>query len=93
MKEFQKVKLDDYLDTPEKRAAYLEEAVAANDPDFLKVAIGDVAKAVGMAKIAEAAGLNRANLYRSFSEEGNPTMATLIAVLDCVGLKLSAVPK
>ena len=44
-------KVDDYLKTPEERAAYIEAAVEENDPAFLAQALADVARAAGKAKL------------------------------------------
>ena len=82
----------DALKTPEDRAAYIEAAMAENDPEFLTVALGDVAKAEGMSKIARKANVTRENLYRAFSPDGNPTMATVMRVLDALGLTIRVSP-
>ena len=82
----------DALKTPEARAAYIEAAIEENDPDFLTVALGDVAKAEGMTKVARKAKGTRENLYRAFSPGGNPTMATVMRVLDALGLRICVSP-
>lgn len=84
--------VNDALKTPEDRAAYIEAAMAENDPEFLTVALGDVAKAEGMSKIARKANVTRENLYRAFSPGGNPTMATVMRVLDALGLTIRVSP-
>ncbi len=80
------------LTTPEARAAYIEAAVAENDPEFLTVALGDVARAEGMSKVARKAKVGRENLYRAFAPGGNPTMATVMRVLDALGLVIRVSP-
>ena len=45
----------------------------------------------GIGKIAAEAGISRESLYRSLSPKGNPTMKTLIAVMNAVGMRLSAI--
>ena len=82
----------DALKTPEARAAYIEAAIEENDPDFLTVALGDVAKAEGMTKVARKAKVARENLYRAFSPGGNPTMATVMRVLNALGLRICVSP-
>ena len=82
----------DALKTPEARAAYIEAAIEENDSDFLTVALGDVAKAEGMTKVARKAKVTRENLYRAFSPGGNPTMATVMRVLDALGLRICVSP-
>ena len=82
----------DALKTPEARASYIEAAIEENDPEFLTVALGDVAKAEGMTKVARKAKVTRENLYRAFSPGGNPTMATVMRVLDALGLRICVSP-
>jgi len=42
----------------------------------------------GMTRAARLAGLNREGLYRQLSRRGNPSLASLNAVLTALGLKL-----
>ena len=79
----------DSLETKEDIAAYLDAVLEDGDPDLLKAALGDIARAKGMTKIAQAAGLGRANLYKALSPEGNPEFATVAKVLRALGLRLS----
>jgi probable addiction module antidote protein len=53
-------------------------------------ALGVVARAKGMAQIAEQTGLSCEQLYRSFSEKGNPTLKTTLAVMQALGIELTA---
>ena len=92
MAEFSEMVIEDYLRTPEQRAAFVNEAVAENDPAFLKIALGCVARAMGMSEVADKSGLKRENLYRAFSADGNPTLDTLTAALGGMGLKIEVVP-
>ena len=70
----------------------VEAAIEENDPDFLTVALGDVAKAEGMTKVARKAKVTRENLYRALSPGGNPTIATVMRVLDALGLRICVSP-
>ncbi|MBM3549336.1 MAG: putative addiction module antidote protein, partial [Alphaproteobacteria bacterium] len=65
------------LETKEDIAAYLDAVLEDGDPELLKAALGDVARAKGMSEIAEAAGLGRTNLYKALSPDGNPEFATV----------------
>ncbi len=76
----------------ERIAAYLEEAFADGDPAFIASAIGDVARARNITAIARDTGLTRETLYRAFSPEGNPTLATMAAVVKALGFQLSIRP-
>ncbi|MGZ8388758.1 MAG: addiction module antidote protein, partial [Rhodoplanes sp.] len=79
----------DTLETKEDIAAYLDAVLEDGDPDLLKAALGDIARAKGMTEIAQAAGLGRANLYKALSPDGNPEFATVVKVLKALGLRLS----
>ena len=69
--------------------AVLELAIQENDPEFLFKAIGDIARSKGMAQIARELNLDRSSLYRSLSQEGNPSFITVAKVLDNLGFQLS----
>ena len=84
--------IEDSLKTPEERATYIEAAMEENDPEFLTVALGDVARAEGMSKVAKRANLGRENLYRAFAPGGNPTLSTIMRVLKALGLSLRITP-
>lgn len=82
----------EHLDSPERIAGYLEAAFEDGDPTLIAAAIGDVAHATGMSRIARDAGLGREGLYKSLSADGNPAFATVLEVLRALGLELRAVP-
>jgi probable addiction module antidote protein len=71
-------------------ATFMAEAFASADPGYIAHALGVVARARGMAQIARQTGLSREQLYRSFSENGNPTLKTTIAVMKALGIELTA---
>ncbi len=81
-----------YLDTEEKQAAYISAALESGDPEFVRDALGLVARARGVAKVARTAELNRESLYRALGENGNPEFATVMRVVRALGLTLSARP-
>lgn len=78
------------LDTEERMAALLEAALEDGNPQVIAAALGAIARAQGMAKIAEATGLNPKSLYRALSGEGNPELETFIKVVRALGLHLHA---
>ena len=80
----------EYLDTPEVIAEYLKEAFATGNQQFIAHSFGVVAKAKGMTALAKDTGLSREQLYKSFSEQGNPTLKTMLAVMHSFGVELSA---
>lgn len=77
------------LTSDEAMATYMSEAFATNDSGYIAHALGVVARAKGMAQIAGQTGLSREQLYRSFSENGNPTLKTTLAVMNALGLDLT----
>lgn len=82
----------EYLDTPERQADYLALALESGDPDEVRDALSLIARARGMAEIANAAHLNRESLYRALGENGNPEFATVLKVINALGLRLTAAP-
>jgi probable addiction module antidote protein len=82
----------DYLDSEERQVAYITAALETGDPDFVRDALGLVAKARGMGGIAKSAGLNRESLYKALGAAGNPEFATIMRIVRALGLKLSARP-
>ena len=81
--------LSDEIKTREDAMGILEAAIEENDIDFLFKIIGDIARSKGMAQIAKDLNLNRESLYRSLSQEGNPSFCTVVKVLDNLGFQLS----
>ncbi|MEJ8815232.1 addiction module antidote protein [Variovorax ureilyticus] len=78
------------LTTDEAVATFMAEALHTNDVGYIAHALGVVARARGMAQIASQTGLSREQLYRSFSENGNPTLKTTLAVMRALGIELTA---
>ena len=81
-----------YLDNEESIAEYLSAVMEKNDLDLLLAAVGDVAKARGMATIARDSGLGRESLYKAFAPGAKPRFDTVMKVLQALGLKLQAEP-
>ena len=82
----------EHLKTKEDMAAYMACALEEGDPALIAAALGDIARAQGMTKIAKRTGLGRESLYKTLSSGGNPELATVLKVFHSVGLKLKAVP-
>ena len=78
------------LGSDEAIAIFMAEAFQTNDAGYIAHALGVVARAKGMAQIAGQTGLSREQLYRSFSEKGNPTLKTTLAVMKALGVELTA---
>lgn len=77
------------LRTPQEMAAYLEAWLdeAPEDIGGIARALGDIARAKGMSAVARETGLSRESLYKSLSENGNPSLATVLKVAKALGLR------
>lgn len=82
----------EHLRTPEEMAAYLDASMAEADGDaaFIAKALGDIARVKGMSQVACDAGLSRESLYKALSGSRNPSLNTILKVVDALGLKLRA---
>jgi probable addiction module antidote protein len=74
---------------PAEAAAYLDAALEEEDSRVFLLALRDVAEARGIGRVATEADLNRESLYRMLSEEGNPRLSSLEALLHAFGLRLA----
>jgi probable addiction module antidote protein len=82
----------EYLDSEEVIAEYLNAALEAEDPDVFLVAVGDVAKARGMAQLAKDAGLGRESLYKALAPGAKPRYDTVLKLIRALGVELHAAP-
>jgi probable addiction module antidote protein len=82
----------DHLDNADAVAAYIDAAMEDGDPAVIAAALGDVARARGMTRVAKATGLAREALYRSLSSDGKPELVTVLKVMKAFGLRLSSSP-
>jgi probable addiction module antidote protein len=82
----------EHLETKEDIAAYLEAALEDGDPALVVAALGDIARSKGMTQLARDTGLGRESLYKALSIEGNPEFATVLKVMQALGLRLRATP-
>ena len=82
----------EYLKTEEDAALYFEACLeeAGDDAAFIAKALGTIARARGMARLAKDTGLGRESLYKALSGEGNPSFATILKVVHTLGIKLHA---
>lgn len=80
------------LDSPEAIALFMADAFETGDVAYIAKALGVVARAKGMADIAQETGLSREQLYRSFSIKGNPTLKTTLAVMRALGVDITTKP-
>ena len=82
----------EHLRTPEEMAAYLEACLdeAQADAAFIAKALGDIARAQGMSKVARDSGLSRESLYKALSGERSPDFDTILKVVSALGIRLHA---
>jgi probable addiction module antidote protein len=76
------------LEDPAEAAEYLNAALEEEDVRVFLLALRDVAEVRGIAKVATKAELNRENLYRILSDQGNPRLSSMLALLRAVGAQL-----
>ena len=71
-------------------AAYLDACMeeAGDDATYVAAAIGDIARARGMAQLARDTGISREGLYKALARDGNPSLATVLKVIKALGLRL-----
>jgi len=83
-----------YLKTEADIIAYFDACLeeAGDDPAFIAHALGVIARARGMSKVARKAGLSREGLYRALSADGNPEFSTILKVMRALGFRLHALP-
>jgi probable addiction module antidote protein len=80
----------EHIKSADDVAAYLNAAFEDGDPALIAAALGDIARAKGMTAVARSAGLGRESLYKALSPEGRPELATIMKVVQALGLKLTA---
>ena len=87
-----KFDIADYLDSNEMIAEYLNTVLEEGDNSDVITAIGHIAKAIGMTKIAEETGLSRPSLYKALSDGAKPQFETIMKVLKAIGGQIKINP-
>lgn len=90
--ETSKFEIADYLESNEMIAEYLNTVLEEGNNDEIIAAIGHVAKAIGMTKIAEHTGLSRPSLYKALAQGSKPQFTTILKVLKALGGQLKVAP-
>src|SRR5512144_1325171 len=82
----------EHLRNPREMAEYLQACIEEADGDaaFIAKALGDVARAKGMAQVARDSGLSRESLYKALSGDRSPGFDTILKVIQALGLRLHA---
>lgn len=88
---FSRYDVADYLKSEEDLAAYLDACMeeAGDDAAYIAEALGDIARARGMAQLARDTGISREGLYKALSRDGNPSLATVLKVVKALKLRLT----
>ena len=79
-----------YLKDDAAVAEYMTAVLETEDPDLLLLALGDVARARGMAQVAKDAGLGRESLYKALAPGAKPRFDTVLKVAKALGVRLTA---
>jgi probable addiction module antidote protein len=81
-----------FLDSPETISAYLAQSMKSQDPQILMKALAEVAKAQGVNKVAEAAGVNRESLYKTLKGGSKTRYETIQKLMLALGVELTVQP-
>jgi probable addiction module antidote protein len=82
-----------FLDSDEVIAEYLNAALEDENPDVFLVAVRDVARARGMARLAQDSGMGRESLYKALTPGAKPRYDTVLKLLHALGIQLHATPR
>lgn len=82
----------DYLDSKEMISEYLNTVLEEGDHADMIIAIGHIAKAIGMTKISKETGLSRPSLYKALSDGAKPQFGTIMKVLKAIGGQIRVNP-
>lgn len=79
-----------YLTDDKAIAEYMSAVLEADDPELLLAALGDIARAKGMARVARNSGLGRESLYKALAPGAKPRFDTILKVTRALGVRLTA---
>lgn len=82
----------EWLDDEQAIADYLTVVIEEDDAAALAQALGTIARARGMAEIANRAGIGREALYKALRPGAHPRFETVARVCAALGVKLVARP-
>lgn len=83
----------DVIETSEDAAVFLADALESGDPAVVAAALGAITRALGASEVARKTGISRASLYSALRDGGNPTLATVLKLVNALGVELTARPK
>lgn len=79
-----------YLDSEAAVAEFIDAALETGEPAVLIRALGEVARAQGMARVAKRSGLGRESLYKALQPSSHPRLETILRVAHALGIRLHA---
>lgn len=85
--------ITEHLKDEETITFFLEEAFATGDPAYIVKALGAVARARNMTRLAAEAGMSRTSLYKVLSGEGHPEFGSILKVANALGYRLTVEPR
>lgn len=83
----------EHLTDAEDHAELLNDALASGNPGYIANALGTIARAHGMTKVAREAGVTREALYKALTRTGDPKLGTFVNVIAALNLRLTAQPE
>ena len=89
---FSKFEIYEYLDNDDLIAGYMEEIFKDGNSEIILSALGDVAKAKGMSKIAEKSGLGRESMYKALKAGAKPRFETIMKIIHALGYSIQIKP-
>lgn len=87
-----KFDIADYIDSNEMIAEYLNTVLEEGNDSQIVIAIGNIAKAIGMTTIAEETGMSRPRSYKALSDGAKPQFGTILKVLGAIGGQIQINP-
>jgi probable addiction module antidote protein len=82
-----------YIKTPAAEARFLSDALESGHAGHIVDALGVIAKARGISKIARDSGLPRATIYSALNHGANPTLETVLKVAMALGYGFTLAPQ
>lgn len=83
--------VSEYLTDSDSIQIYLQDMLEEGGIESLQKALGDVAKASGMTKLAEDTNLGRQNLYKALTLNSSPKFETINKIIEALGFKIAIV--
>jgi probable addiction module antidote protein len=90
-KRFAPFNSSDYLDNEDVIAEYLTAALEDSNPEVFLLAVANVAKVRGIAKVAQDSGLGRESLYKALAPGAKPRYETVRKLMDALGVRLTVI--